>query len=125
MWSNPEFLAGVDHYVARRYWEAHEAWEPLWRNADAPDVRRLMQGLIQVAAGMHKAHTQGDPAAAARILTRALGKLDPLPSALHGIDVACVRNDVRGNLLQLASVGIGPGERTDAGRLIAPSITRG
>ncbi len=42
---------GVRLYNAGRYWEAHEAWEQVWRSA--PDAERpFWQGLIQAAAAM-------------------------------------------------------------------------
>ncbi len=125
MWSNPEFLAGLDHYRAGRHWEAHEAWEPLWRNAGDPDVRRLMQGLIQVAASMHKAQTQRDGAAAARILSRALEKLEPLPHTLCGIHVERLRSDARGCLAQLRSGSPEPRGNAASEHLIVPTIERG
>lgn len=45
---------GMRLYNAGRFWEAHEAWETVWRAA--PEAERLAwQGLIQAAAAMlHK-----------------------------------------------------------------------
>lgn len=42
---------GVRLYNAGRFWEAHEAWEAVWRAAPDPE-RRTWQGLIQAAAAM-------------------------------------------------------------------------
>jgi predicted metal-dependent hydrolase len=39
------------------YFEAHEAWEDAWRVETGP-VRLMLHGLIQVAAGLHKAVRQ-------------------------------------------------------------------
>ena len=43
--------AGVDHYNAGRFWQAHESLEVVWRQA-APPERPLWQGLLQAAAAM-------------------------------------------------------------------------
>jgi hypothetical protein len=42
---------GVALYNAGRFWEAHEALEPVWRAAPPPE-RDFWQGLIQAAAAM-------------------------------------------------------------------------
>jgi len=54
--SDEAFRFGVDLYNHGFPWEAHEAWEPLWRAAvhGSPD-RLLLGGLIQVAAAAVKA----------------------------------------------------------------------
>lgn len=40
-------------FNAGRWWEAHEAWEPLWLRAAGPE-RHFLQGLILLAAALHK-----------------------------------------------------------------------
>ena len=66
-------------FNAGRYFEAHEAWEEAWL-AERGDARRLLQGLIQVAAGCHKAG-QGKAEGCARLLAAGLEKLEPLDPA--------------------------------------------
>lgn len=45
------FTWGVDLFNHGYYWEAHEAWEPLWRAADRnSDDRKGIKGLILLAA---------------------------------------------------------------------------
>jgi len=46
------YLAGIAHYNAGEFWEAHEDWEDIW-NEEASDLRLYYQGLIQVAAALH------------------------------------------------------------------------
>jgi len=46
------FLEGIDHFNSRRFWEAHEAWETLWLEAES-DLDQYLQGLIQIAAAYH------------------------------------------------------------------------
>lgn len=56
MWHrNEDYLYGVDLYNFAYWWEAHEAWEGLWHEAE--DTYRLfLQGLIQVSASLIKYH---------------------------------------------------------------------
>ena len=56
MWEqNSTYLYGVDLYNFAYWWEAHEAWEGLWHEAE--DTYRLfLQGLIQVSASLIKYH---------------------------------------------------------------------
>lgn len=44
------FLRGLDLFNHGYYWEAHEEWEGLWRQAHDPLDRALLQGLIRLAA---------------------------------------------------------------------------
>jgi hypothetical protein len=73
--------AGARLFDAGAFWEAHEAWEERWRIESGDAERSLLQGLIQVAASLHKLLVMGDPAAASRILARGLAKLDALPAS--------------------------------------------
>lgn len=60
-------------FNAGRYFEAHEAWEEAWL-VETGDARLLLQGLIQIAAGCHKAG-QGHAAGCARLVGAGLEKL--------------------------------------------------
>jgi len=72
------------------FFAAHELWEDVWRGL-ARDERALVQGLIQIAAGLH--HLQrGRPRPAARLLARGASKLSrapatalPIPTLLRDI----------------------------------------
>ncbi len=47
----PDYLLGVDLYNHGFWWEAHEAWEGLWKAIPRSDIsRRFLQGLIQAGA---------------------------------------------------------------------------
>jgi hypothetical protein len=49
--ASPEYLYGCDLYNHGYWWEAHEAWEGLWRTCPKGNVQRqFLQGLIQVSA---------------------------------------------------------------------------
>lgn len=66
------------------FFEAHEAWEERWRAATDPEERRVLQGLVQVAAACHKLVDARDAEAARRILGRALEKLENLEAGGAG-----------------------------------------
>ena len=51
-------------------------WEERWRVETDETSRRLLQGLIQIAAGLHKFVAVRDPASASRLLAKGLAKLD-------------------------------------------------
>lgn len=56
---NPLWLYGVDLFNHRFFWEAHEVWEPLWRGLDKAEPPGMyIQGLMQVAGGVLKAHAK-------------------------------------------------------------------
>jgi hypothetical protein len=40
---------GITLFNEGKFFEAHEAWEPLWRNAEAPREKKFLQGLIMIA----------------------------------------------------------------------------
>jgi uncharacterized protein len=70
------------------YFEAHEVWEEAWHR-ERGESRTALQGLIQVAAGLHKANL-GQPQGCVRLLEAGLSKLTGPGSGpqLHGFAVA-------------------------------------
>jgi uncharacterized protein len=96
---NAEYLWGVDLYNAGFFWEAHEAWEGLWRSAGRdPQQRRFLQGLIQCAAACLKA-VAGDVEASQRLAARGLARLERAcadrDGLFMGLDVARFVADFR------------------------------
>ncbi len=86
--SKPEFVPifrrGVDLFNARKFWEAHEAWEELWLAAES-DLVQFLQGLIQLAAAYH--HVQrGTLRGGVRLFDAALGRLAAFPLRFCGLD---------------------------------------
>ena len=78
------FLEGIEHFNSRRYWEAHEAWETLWLEAES-DLEQFLQGLIQIAAAYH--HIQrGTYRGAPRLFAAALRRLEAFPMICCGVD---------------------------------------
>jgi hypothetical protein len=79
-----EYLWGADLYNHGYFWEAHEAWEALWRGAQHDGVRRMfLKGLIQCAAACLKG-LLGDVEACGRLATRGLAQLQGIPLATDG-----------------------------------------
>ena len=72
--SGPVLRRGIEHFNAARYFEAHEAFEDLWR-AESGDLRLIYQGLTQACAGLVK-HQRGQPGPAATLIRRGLDKLE-------------------------------------------------
>ncbi len=86
-------------YNAGLFWEAHEAWEAAWLEEDG-DVRRMLQGLIQVTAGYFKATVHRRPSGAVKLLSAGLAKLDPIPDALGGLRLGAFREAVARTLVE-------------------------
>jgi hypothetical protein len=86
-----DFVRGERLYAEGKFWDAHEAWELLWNRETDPARRDLVQGLILVAAAIHKLYVMQRPDRAPGMIERALRKLAPLPASCEGLDVAAVR----------------------------------
>jgi len=76
-----------------RFFEAHEAWEQAWLGEEGT-IRTLLQGLIQVAAGLLKASRAERASGCAQLLAAALDKLEPLAPDLAGLDLVSFRRSV-------------------------------
>ena len=81
-------------YNRGEHWESHEAWEQAWQDEEG-DVKLLLQILIQVAAAMHKALVQAQPASCVKLLGSALEKLAGLPDGAAGLDLEDFRRQAR------------------------------
>jgi predicted metal-dependent hydrolase len=103
------FLEGIHHFNSRRFWEAHEAWETLWLEAES-DLDQFLQGLIQIAAAYH--HIQrGTFRGAPRLFAAALRRLEPFPLVCCGVDRTEVDSAARVHVKWLES---GPDSPLDA-----------
>jgi predicted metal-dependent hydrolase len=72
----PGFEFGIDLYHAGYLWEAHEAWEGVWKESRDP----LVQGLIQMAASLLKRHL-GNDRGARKLADRARSNLERAAAA--------------------------------------------
>jgi predicted metal-dependent hydrolase len=84
---------GRELFNSGLYFEAHEAWEDAWRLETGP-VRLTLHGLIQVAAGMHKATRQNQPKGCVRLLEMGLEKLRQVPEDSCGLALRDFREAV-------------------------------
>ena len=81
---------GIELFNRQRYWEAHEAWENVWREmTDNPedDGEILLRGLIQFAAGLHSL-SRGKTAGAISNLSKSKEKLASCEMPFWGIDLS-------------------------------------
>ena len=91
-WSEDvDYLYGCDLFDHRYLWEAHEVWEGIWRQVPTSSaLRSLLQGLIQSAAAILKAHVQQDEGAA-RLHQRSRDRLLAISHEegrhFHGLDL--------------------------------------
>jgi predicted metal-dependent hydrolase len=88
-------VRGARLFDGGRFFEAHEAWEEHWRVESHPEHRRLLQGLIQIAAGFHKLLNLEAPDSAARLFTRGMAKLDACPTLVATLDLGAFCEAVR------------------------------
>jgi predicted metal-dependent hydrolase len=84
---------GIIFFNDGRYFDAHEAWEDLWRESGGP-LRFFYQGLVQSAVGMHHL-VNGNTNGATAQLRKCLAKLDDYPPEFSGINNAKLRADLR------------------------------
>ncbi len=98
-----DFERGVELFNERRFWQAHEAWEDVWKR-HPENSRIFFQGLIQVAAGLHQLR-RGIFHGADKHLRNALWKLKPFPASFLGVDVATLVRDVEATWTRLTRLG--------------------
>jgi hypothetical protein len=81
----PLYLSGIEEFNRHAYFESHEVWEGLWR--DAEGVRKqFYKGLIQAAVALH--HLRGGNLYGARKLLAGTQKyLHPFRPVYLGLDV--------------------------------------
>lgn len=91
----PAFALGLRLHNEGEYYEAHEAWEDIWRDEDVDEYRLFVQGLIQVTSAFHKLTFQKAPGGASRLLARGLEKLEPYPGDYLGVDLASFRDGAK------------------------------
>lgn len=84
---------GIIFFNSGRYFEAHEAWEDLWRPTRGP-LRLFYQGLVQAAVGLHHL-SRGNINGARAQLNKSLSKLEQYPERFCGIDNSKLTADLR------------------------------
>lgn len=92
---------GVELFNAGHFFDAHEAWEDVWRESSEPE-RRWLQGLVQTTVALHHEST-GNRTGAASVLDRAIANLETCPETLQGIDVRQLKMDLARARAELAA----------------------
>jgi uncharacterized protein len=87
-----EFQRGVALFNQRKFFDAHEVWEDVWRAAPT-DEKKFLQGLIQVAVALHH-HSHGNVDGARSLLARAQRNLSPYPESYAGVDLSALRRQL-------------------------------
>ncbi|MDE2801860.1 MAG: DUF309 domain-containing protein [Chloroflexota bacterium] len=102
----------LDLLRARRYWDAHESLEDLWREAPYP-LRLFHYALIKVAVGLLHIERR-NLAAARRQLEQAATYLEPFAPTFVTLDTNRVLTQVRERLAILDAAGTGEAPDLDA-----------
>ena len=79
------YLEGIEHFNARRYFDAHEVWEEIWLRSSG-DTKLFYQMLIQAAVGLHH-YERGNARGARGMYDNVMDKLDRLPPFLMSLDL--------------------------------------
>ncbi len=93
------------------HYEAHELWEEVWNVIDDP-ARTWVQGMIQVATGLHKLQRFRSDVCLT-LIDKALGKLAEVSPSLYGFDLAALVADAR-----RVKAAIERGERPDPASVV-------
>jgi uncharacterized protein len=83
-----DLARGVELFNARKFWEAHEAWEGIWQR-HPEDARFFVQALIQLAAAYHQL-VRGVYRGFVIHLLRARERLALFPEVFLGIDAGAL-----------------------------------
>ncbi|MBI3586637.1 MAG: DUF309 domain-containing protein [Ignavibacteriales bacterium] len=85
-----KYLEGIGLFNAHQFWEAHEAWEEVWKHREE-ESRIFFQGIIQAAAAYHLVLVKRRYGGARNNFAKSLTKLDLFPKQFLGMDVAALR----------------------------------
>lgn len=93
---DPRYLAGVAHFNAGDYFEAHEVWEDLWHVSPSAD-RLFYQSLIQAAVALYH-WGNANRAGATRLFASGRAKMAGYHPSHLGLDVGRFWADVEAAL---------------------------
>lgn len=80
-----EYLQGIDLFNDQEYWEAHEAWEGVWKISQG-ERKLFYQALIQAAAALLH-YNKNNSRGAHLCINNSLKKLENLPSPYMSLDL--------------------------------------
>ena len=99
----PQLLEGIAQFNRGEYFEQHETLELLWR-AEARDVRRLYQGILQIGVAFHHLRRLNHHGAR-YMLTRGSRYLAPFAPRCQGVDVDALLADAAAALAEVERLG--------------------
>jgi uncharacterized protein len=100
----PDLLVkGIAQFNEGEYFEQHETLETLWR-AEARDVRRLYQGILQIGVAFHHVRRLNYHGAV-YMLTRGPAYLEPFLPVCQRVDVAALYADALRARQSIESLG--------------------
>jgi predicted metal-dependent hydrolase len=81
------FYQGIEEFNSRRFFECHETLEEIW-NAEPSELRRLYQGILQIATAFYHATVRQNFRGATRLLETGMAWLEPFLPSTFGADLA-------------------------------------
>lgn len=82
----PAFDRGLRLFNSAEFYDAHEVWEDVWRPLPPSTEKKFLQGLIQIAVGLHH-HGTGNSVGALSLLRRGSHNLRHSRTDVLSIDV--------------------------------------
>ena len=95
----PQYLEGIEHFNAGRYFDAHEVWEEIWLRSSGA-TKLFYQMLIQAAVALHH-YERGNARGARGMHANVVEKLSRLPSFFMSLNLAGFARDFRAYLVEL------------------------
>ncbi len=86
------YQRGLELFNHREFYDAHEVLEDVWRAAPNEE-KKFLQGLIQLAVGLHH-HSTGNVVGARSLLARGAKNLSGYPQDYGGLDLPALQRSV-------------------------------
>ena len=101
--NSPKYREGIELFNRGEYYDCHEVLEDVWREAPVPE-KKFLQGLIQVAVGLHH-YSTGNIVGARSLTARGHANLCRYSERHGGIDLAGFREQVERWMEAVKGVG--------------------
>jgi pSer/pThr/pTyr-binding forkhead associated (FHA) protein len=101
-----QYMEGIEHFNAGRYFDAHEVWEEIWLRSSG-DTKTFYQLLIQAAVGLHH-YERGNARGAKAMHANVTDKLSRLPARFMSLDLVAFSRQFNRYLAELIEPGEAP-----------------